>query len=126
MTPAAPNAAVDPSRDCLFCRIVRREAPAKIIYEDERVLAFEDINPKAPVHTLVIPKVHIASLNEAPEGSEALLGELLFRARALAKEKGVAAKGYRIVLNTARDSGQAVFHIHFHLLGGRAMLWPPG
>ncbi len=121
MTPAA-----DPSRDCLFCRIVRRELPAKIVYEDERVLAFEDARPQAPIHTLVIPKEHIASLNEAPEGAEALLGELVLRAREIAKAKGISARGYRIVLNTARDSGQAVFHIHFHLLGGRRMAWPPG
>ena len=115
-----------PAADCLFCRIVRRELPAKIIFEDERVLAFEDIRPKAPVHALVIPKDHFASLNEAPEGTEALLGELLLRARAIAREKGIGESGYRIVLNTARDSGQEVLHIHFHVLGGRRLSWPPG
>ena len=112
--------------DCVFCRIVRKELPAKIVYEDERILAFEDIRPKAPVHVLIIPKAHFASLNEAPGGSEALLGEIVLRARAIAKEKGVGETGYRVVLNTARDSGQEVFHIHFHVLGGRRLTWPPG
>ena len=112
--------------DCIFCRIVRKELPAKVLFEDERILAFEDIRPKAPVHVLVIPKAHFASLNEAPEGAEALLGEMLLRARALAREKGVGESGYRIVLNTAGDSGQEVLHIHFHVLGGRRLSWPPG
>jgi len=111
---------------CVFCRIVRKELPAKVLFEDERILAFEDIRPKAPVHVLVIPKAHFASLNEAPEGAEALLGEMLLRARALAREKGVDESGYRIVLNTAGDSGQEVLHIHFHVLGGRRLSWPPG
>ena len=112
--------------ECLFCRIARKEIPAKIVFEDATMLAFEDIRPQAPVHLLLIPKSHFASLNEAPEGAESLLGELLFRAREIARERGVGASGYRIVLNTARDSGQEVFHIHFHLLGGRRMAWPPG
>jgi histidine triad (HIT) family protein len=112
--------------DCLFCRIVRKEIPAKIVFEDEKFLAFEDIHPQAPVHVLLIPKEHFASLNEAPAGSEALLGETLLRAREIARAKGIASSGYRIVLNTARDSGQVVFHIHFHILGGRRMTWPPG
>jgi histidine triad (HIT) family protein len=111
---------------CIFCRIARKEIAAKIVYEDERILAFEDIRPQAPVHVLLVPKTHFASLNEAPEGAEALLGELLIRAREIAGKKGIGASGYRIVLNTARDSGQEVFHIHFHLLGGRRMSWPPG
>lgn len=115
-----------PAADCLFCRIVRGELPAKVLFENERILAFEDIRPKAPVHVLVIPKDHFASLNDAPDGAEALLGEILLRARAIAREKGVGETGYRIVLNTARDSGQEVFHIHFHVLGGRPMGWPPG
>jgi len=115
-----------PATGCLFCRIVRGEAEARILYEDERLLAFEDIHPQAPVHVLVIPKVHIESLNGAPEGTEALLGELLFRARAIARDKGVAGSGYRIVLNTGPQSGQQVHHLHVHLLGGRPMTWPPG
>jgi histidine triad (HIT) family protein len=111
---------------CLFCRIIRRELPAKVIFENERIFAFEDIRPKAPVHVLVVPKDHFASLNEAPDGSEALLGEILHRAREIARMKGIGESGYRIVLNTARDSGQEVFHIHFHILGGRRLTWPPG
>ena len=118
------SAAAVPS--CLFCRIVRGEVPAKILFENERVLAFEDIRPQAPVHALVVPKLHIASLNEAPEGAEGLLGECLLAARRMAREKGVAETGYRVVLNTGRDSGQAVFHIHFHIVGGRPLEWPPG
>jgi histidine triad (HIT) family protein len=119
---------MSPARDdgCLFCRIVRKELPARIVFENERLLAFEDIRPRAPVHVLIIPKDHFASLDDAPEGSEALLGEILLRARALAREKGVGETGYRIVLNTGRDSGQEVFHIHFHVLGGRPLHWPPG
>ena len=112
--------------DCLFCRIVRREVPAKVLFESERVLAFEDIRPQAPVHALVVPKAHFASLDEAPDGSEALLGEVLFAAREVARTKGVAGSGYRVVLNTGRDSGQEVFHIHFHVIGGRRLAWPPG
>jgi histidine triad (HIT) family protein len=117
----APSAA-----DCLFCRIVRRELPAKIVFENEHVLAFEDIRPKAPVHILVIPKDHFASLNDVSDGTEARLGEILLIAREIARAKGIDKTGYRIVLNTARDSGQEVFHIHFHVLGGRRMTWPPG
>ncbi len=112
--------------DCLFCRIVRREAPARILFEDDRVLAFEDVRPQAPVHVLVVPKLHIASLNDAPEGSEGLLGTCLLAARRAAGEKGVAATGYRVVLNTGPNSGQAVFHVHFHVVGGRRLEWPPG
>jgi histidine triad (HIT) family protein len=115
-----------PAAGCLFCRIARRELPAKILFEDERVLAFDDLRPQAPVHVLVIPKTHIASLNDAPGGSEALLGELLLAARRAARDKGIAETGYRVVLNTGRDSGQEVLHIHFHVLGGRRLHWPPG
>ena len=115
-----------PAGDCLFCRIARREVPATILFETERVIAFEDIRPKAPVHVLVIPRVHFASLDEAPEGSEGLLGELLVAARRAAREKGVADTGFRVVLNTGPDSGQEVRHIHLHVLGGRRLTWPPG
>ena len=112
--------------DCIFCRIIRRELPAKVLFETGRSLAFEDVRPQAPVHVLVIPKDHIASLNDAPDGSERLLGELLVDARRAAREKGIAESGYRIVLNTGPGSGQAVFHIHLHVLGGRPLHWPPG
>ena len=116
----------NPQTQCPFCRIVRKELPAKIVFEDDRMLAFEDIRPQAPVHVLIIPKDHFESLASAPAGSEELLGELLVLAREIARKKGVAPKGYRIVLNTGPESGQQVFHIHFHLLGGRPMTWPPG
>ena len=112
--------------DCLFCKIANREIPASIVYEDERVLAFNDINPQAPTHVLVIPKRHIASLNEISVEDDQLVGELVRRAAAIAKERGLAAGGFRTVFNTNRDAGQTVFHVHLHLLGGRSMTWPPG
>jgi histidine triad (HIT) family protein len=112
--------------DCLFCRIITREIPASIVYEDERVLAFDDINPQAPTHVLVVPKRHIASLNDLGAGDDQVVGELVRRAAALAKDRGVSARGFRTVFNTNRDAGQTVFHIHLHLLGGRSLQWPPG
>jgi len=112
--------------DCLFCKIVSREIPGSIVYEDQRVLAFNDINPQAPTHVLVVPKRHIASLNDMSVEDDQLIGELVRRAAAIAKERGLSAGGYRTVFNTNRDAGQTVFHIHLHLLGGRSMRWPPG
>ena len=112
--------------DCLFCRIVNGEIPGSIVYEDESVLAFNDINPQAPTHVLVVPKRHIASLNDLAPADDQIVGELARRAAAIAKERGIAAGGYRTVFNTNRDAGQTVFHIHLHLLGGRSMQWPPG
>ena len=112
--------------DCIFCKVINREIPASIIFEDERIVAFNDINPQAPVHVLLISKEHFASLKEIPDEKKDILSQLLLKARQVAQEKGIAEKGYRIVLNTERDSGQEVFHIHFHLLGGRRMHWPPG
>ncbi len=112
--------------NCLFCKIIHGEIPANKVFEDEKIIAFDDINPQAPIHILIIPKEHFASLNEIPEEKKDVLSHILLKARQLAREKGVAKSGYRILLNTARDSGQEVFHIHFHLLGGRKMLWPPG
>ncbi len=112
--------------NCLFCKIIHGEIPANKVFEDEKIIALDDINPQAPIHILIIPKEHFASLNEIPEEKKDVLSHILLKARQLAREKGVAKSGYRIVLNTARDSGQEVFHIHFHLLGGRKMLWPPG
>jgi histidine triad (HIT) family protein len=112
--------------DCLFCKIVNREIHAGLVFEDERVLAFSDINPQAPTHVLIIPKRHIASLNDIGVEDEQLVGELVRRAAALAREMGLSAGGYRTVFNTNRDAGQTVFHIHLHLLGGRSMSWPPG
>ena len=110
---------------CLFCKIIAKQIPAKIVYEDERAVAFEDISPQAPVHLLVIPRKHIASLNEVP-GEEELAGHLLAVAARLAKERGVADSGYRAVFNTNRAAQQSVFHIHLHVMGGRDFSWPPG
>ncbi|MER3425431.1 MAG: histidine triad nucleotide-binding protein [Nitrospiraceae bacterium] len=111
---------------CLFCRIVERAAPSKIVYEDDQTLAFEDINPQAPVHTLVIPKRHIESIQELQEAETSLLGHLLLTCTRIAQQKGIAGSGYRIVTNTGPNAGQTVFHLHFHVLGGRTMAWPPG
>jgi histidine triad (HIT) family protein len=112
--------------DCLFCKIVRREIPGRIVHEDDETLAFEDINPQAPTHVLVIPKRHIESLNVLTDGDDPIVGTLVRRAAAIAKQRGIASAGYRTVFNTNRDAGQTVFHIHLHLLGGRTMTWPPG
>jgi histidine triad (HIT) family protein len=111
---------------CLFCKIVAGEIPAKRVYEDEIVVAFEDINPQAPVHVLLIPKRHVATLNDLQASDDQLLGTLVRRAAAIAGERGLAAGGYRTVFNCNSDAGQTVFHIHLHLLGGRRMTWPPG
>ena len=112
--------------DCLFCKIIGREIPGSIVYEDDHVIAFNDIKPQAPTHVLVVPKRHIESLNELQPGDDQIVGELIRRAAAIAKERGVSAGGFRTVCNTNRDGGQTVFHIHVHLLGGRRMQWPPG
>jgi len=112
--------------DCLICKIIHRDIPATLIYEDDRVAAFNDINPQAPTHVLVVPKRHIATLNELSTEDDQLVGELVRRASAIAAERGLAAGGYRTVFNTNRDAGQSIFHIHLHLLGGRSMAWPPG
>jgi len=112
--------------ECLFCKIVNRQIPAKIVYEDERVVVIEDINPQAPLHVLVIPKTHIASLNDVTPGQDALIGEMNRRAAGIARDRGYADRGFRTVLNTNREAGQTVFHIHLHLLAGRPMAWPPG
>jgi histidine triad (HIT) family protein len=112
------------TESCLFCRIIRRELPTSIVWEDEHVLAFHDIDPKSPIHVLVIPKRHFASLNAAADA--ALLGRLLLAAREIAEGEGIAQSGYRTVINTGSDAGQTVSHLHVHLLGGRKMKWPPG
>ena len=112
------------SSDCLFCRIIRREIPATIVREDEHTLAFRDIDPKAPTHVLVIPKTHVASLNEATDA--AMLGRLLLAAAEIAKSEGIETSGYRTVINTGAEAGQTVHHVHLHLLGGRHLKWPPG
>ncbi len=111
---------------CLFCKIVSREIPGSIVYEDDCVLAFNDINPQAPTHVLIVPKRHIDTLNELQADDDQLVGELVRRAAVIAKERGISASGFRTVFNTNREAGQTVFHIHLHLLGGRSMAWPPG
>ena len=111
--------------DCLFCKIAAGDIPANKAYEDDELIAFHDISPQAPVHVLIIPRRHISALDEAQDGDGALLGRILLAARDLARELGVA-EGYRVVNNCGARAGQSVFHVHFHLLGGRAMGWPPG
>lgn len=110
----------------LFLKIIDREIPADIVYEDDEVLAFNDINPQAPVHVLIIPKKHIRTLNDVQDSDERILGKLMNVASKLAAERGVADDGYRVVMNCNRGAGQSVFHIHLHLLGGRSFGWPPG
>lgn len=114
------------SDTCLFCRIIKREIPASIVYEDDRVLAFNDINPQAPTHVLVVPKKHIATLNDLAAGDDQIVGEVVRRAAAIAADRGISAGGFRTVFNTNKEAGQTVFHIHLHLIGGRSMHWPPG
>src|SRR5215470_12675159 len=112
--------------ECLFCKIVNREINATIVYEDDRVVAFNDINPQGPTHVLVVPRRHIETLNDLTPEDDQLVGEVIRRAAAIAEQRGIAAGGYRTVFNTNREAGQTVFHIHLHLLGGRVMTWPPG
>ncbi|WP_444678329.1 histidine triad nucleotide-binding protein [Halomonas sp. E19] len=113
-------------QDCLFCKIIQRQIPADIVYEDEHVLAFRDINPQAPTHILIIPKRHIATLNDIEETDLALVGRLQFTAARLARELGFADAGYRVVMNCNDQGGQTVYHIHMHLMGGRRFTWPAG
>ena len=113
-------------QSCLFCRIIARHAPAKIVYEDDHVVAIEDINPQAPVHLLVVPRKHLPSLKEATTEDESLLGHLFTVASQLARERGLEGKGYRTVVNTGSFAGQSVWHLHVHVLGGRVLRWPPG
>jgi histidine triad (HIT) family protein len=110
--------------DCLFCRIVRKEIPAKLVAEDEHSIAFRDINPQAPLHVLVIPREHVPSLDQARDAE--LLGRLSLMAAEIARKEGVAASGYRMVMNTNAAAGQTVFHVHVHVLGGRRLTGPPG
>ena len=112
--------------DCIFCKIAAGEIPAAIVYDDSEVLAFRDINPEAPVHLLLIPRRHIATLNDLSEADAALVGRLYLAGQQIAVELGVAESGYRTVINCNRDAGQLVFHIHMHLLAGRELGWPPG
>jgi len=112
--------------DCLFCKIAAGEIPAKKVLETDEILAFYDINPQAPKHLLIIPKKHIATINEASTEDELLLGRMILTAQKLASMEGLTKAGYRLVFNVNQDGGQVVYHIHLHLLGGRQMTWPPG
>jgi histidine triad (HIT) family protein len=113
-------------QDCLFCHIIDRKIAANIIYEDEKVIAFDDVQPQAPHHKLIVPRKHIATLNDIAEEDVLLLGSLLYTAQHLAKQLGTAETGYRVAINCNKDGGQAIYHIHVHLLGGRHLAWPPG
>ena len=112
--------------DCVFCKIIDGEIPSKIIYEDEDVIAFDDVDPQAPIHFLVIPKKHIKSLDELSESDSSLIGKIFLTIKKIAREKGIAENGYRVVHNIGEDGGQSVAHMHFHVLGGRSLQWPPG
>lgn len=112
--------------DCLFCKIIEGEIPATIIYDHEDIIAFDDIDPKAPIHKLIIPKKHIATMNDLQPEDADLVGKLVLVAANIAKDLNIAAPGYRTVMNCNTDGGQAVYHIHLHLLGGRSLHWPPG
>ncbi|MDQ7075659.1 MAG: histidine triad nucleotide-binding protein [Gammaproteobacteria bacterium] len=112
--------------DCLFCNIVDGKIPAEIVYENKQVVAFRDLNPQAPLHVLLIPKKHIATLNDLESEDSAVMGALILAAKKVAEAEGVAESGYRTVINCGEQGGQSVYHIHLHLLAGRQMQWPPG
>ena len=112
--------------NCIFCKIIAREIPAELVYQDEVCVAFNDISPQAPTHILVIPREHLASLDEAAASHQEMLGQLLLTGARIAREKGFAEDGYRTVINTNANGGQTVFHLHVHLLGGRQFVFPPG
>ncbi len=112
--------------ECIFCRVAAGTLPSKVIHEDEQAVAFEDTNPQAPVHFLVIPRKHVVSIGEMHQGDSGLLGHLMLTCAKIAKERGLTASGYRVVTNTGPNAGQSVFHLHLHVLGGRPMAWPPG
>ena len=113
-------------KDCLFCKIAHGEIPAEIVYQDDKVLAFNDIQPQAPHHKLIIPRKHIDTLNDLHQDDIALVGHMVYVAQQLAKKHGIHEEGYRVLMNCNSGGGQAVYHIHLHLLGGRQMRWPPG
>ena len=112
--------------DCIFCKIANKEIPAEIIYEDEDLLAFKDINPVAPTHILLIPKKHVSTLLDLTDEDSEIIGRIVLLSKKLAIELGLEEKGFRLVSNCKENGGQTVYHIHFHLLGGRAFTWPPG
>lgn len=112
--------------DCLFCKIAQGAIPAAIVFEDDEIVAFRDLNPQAPKHLLIIPRQHIATINDAHDENQALLGKMILGAKKIAQTEGLSDTGYRLVFNINPDGGQTVYHIHLHLLGGRQMTWPPG
>jgi histidine triad (HIT) family protein len=112
--------------ECIFCKIVASTIPVALVYEDDMVIAFDDMNPQAPTHTLVIPRKHVASIAELQDSDVGLLGRLMLAGNKIAKLKGIADAGYRVVVNTGAHGGQSVFHLHLHVLGGRHLAWPPG
>jgi histidine triad (HIT) family protein len=112
--------------DCIFCKIVNKEINSEIVFENENIIGFNDINPVAPYHVLFVPKKHIDKISNVESSDINLLGELIFQAKEYAKKLGIDESGFRLVLNTGKNAGQAVFHIHLHLIGGRMMSWPPG
>lgn len=112
--------------DCIFCRIVSGDLESDLIYEDDDLVAFRDLNPQAPTHVLLIPRRHVPTVNDLAYADAELIGRLVLAGQRLASEEGIAEEGYRLVLNCNREAGQSVFHLHLHLLGGRRMKWPPG
>jgi histidine triad (HIT) family protein len=114
------------SSNCLFCRLIAGDIPATIVHQDDETVAFKDVNPQAPLHVLIVPRRHIATLNDLTPADDALVGAMFRRAAALAGEQGYAERGYRTVFNCNREAGQSVFHIHLHVLAGRSLTWPPG
>lgn len=114
--------------NCIFCEIIERKKPAEIVYEDEKVLVFKDINPQAPIHLLIIPKKHITGIQEIKEDDIEILGYMFFIARKIAEDLGINnyEKGYRLIFNVGKDAGQSIFHLHLHLIAGRKLKWPPG
>lgn len=112
--------------DCIFCKIADKKIPARVLFEDDSLVAFQDIAPQAPVHIVIISKEHIEKLSDTGPSHAALVGRMVIAARDIARERGIEGSGYRIVMNCNKDGGQAVWHLHLHLLGGRAMHWPPG
>jgi len=112
--------------DCLFCGIVEGRVKANLVYQDDAIIAFKDVAPKAPVHILIIPRQHLVSVSDIAEPDRALIGQIFQVAAKLAGEQGIAKSGFRVVVNSGADAGQSVFHLHYHLLGGRQMSWPPG
>jgi len=115
-----------PDQHCIFCKIIEKEIPATIVHEDEFAVAFEDLNPQAPVHTLIVPKKHIADIHSISSVDRELIGHLFFVAKTIASRKKLDTGGYRMVINNGPDAGQTVFHLHLHLLSGRRFVWPPG